>query len=160
MRLKYRHFSPRFVRSRRGLTLMELMVGLAVTGSLGLIAIPKIQMTVDRAQVKSARAEIFNRLATARISAQQGGRLVVFRVVGSVIWTEATPRLIPAAGSTLDTLGPRVNLASAYHVSVSTSLDSIVFDPRGLSTETGTIRVSSGVLSDSVAVTGFGSVIR
>src|SRR5688500_20336735 len=47
-----------------------------------------------------------------------------------------------------------------YHVSVSTSLDSIVFDPSGLSTETGTIRVSRGALSDSVAVTGFGSVIR
>jgi Tfp pilus assembly protein FimT len=139
---------------------MELMVGLAVTSSLSLIAVPKIQRTVDRAQVKSARTEVFNRLAMARVSAQQGGRLVVFRVSGSTIWSEASPRLIPAVGSTLDTLGPRVNLSSAYQVSVSTSLDSIIFGPSGLSTETGTIRVSRGALSDSVAVTGFGSVIR
>lgn len=139
---------------------MELMVGLAVTGSLGLIAVPKFQRTVDRAQVKSARSEVFNRLATARVSAQQGGRLVVFRVVGSSIWAEARPRLIPAVGSTIDTVGPMVNLSTAYQVSVSTSLDSIVFDPSGLSTETGTIRVSRGASADSVRVTGFGSVIR
>jgi Tfp pilus assembly protein FimT len=139
---------------------MELMVGLAVTSLLSLIAVPKIQRTVDRAQVKSARTEVFNRLAMARVSAQQGGRVVVFRVAGSTIWAEGSPRLIPAVGSTLDTLGPRVNLSSAYQVSVSTSLDSIIFDPSGLSTETGTIRLSRGALSDSVAVTGFGSVIR
>jgi Tfp pilus assembly protein FimT len=139
---------------------MELMVGLAVSGSLGLIAVPKIQRTVDRAQVKSARAEVFNRLATARVSAQQGGRVVVFRVSGSLIWATARPRLVPAVGSTRDTLGPVVNLSTAYQVVVSTTLDSIVFDPSGLSTETGTIRVSRGASSDSVAVTGFGSVIR
>ncbi len=140
---------------------MELMVGLAVTAVLTLIATPKIQLIIDRAQVKSARAAAFNRLSAARLAAQHGGRVVVFKVSPSgQIWTEAQPRLVAVFGSICDTLGPVIDLAGQYGLSVSTTVDSIVFDPRGLGTGTGTIRLIRGASTDSVSVTGLGSVVR
>jgi prepilin-type N-terminal cleavage/methylation domain-containing protein len=147
-------------QSCRGFTLLELMIGLAVIGLLTLTALPRITGIADRAQVKSARTVTFNYLSAARLAAQHGGRLVVFRVAGGVIWTEAQPRLVPAGLSTRDTLGPVKDLAREYRVSVAATFDSIVFDPRGLGTGTGRVRLSRGVAVDSVVVAGLGSVVR
>ena len=146
--------------SRRGFTLLELVVGLAVTATLTMIATPKIQQIYERAQVKSARTVAFNRLAAARLAAQQGGRVAVFRVSGTLIWTEGRPRLAALVGSISDTLGPVTDLAAQYGVGVVTTVDSIVFDPRGLGTGAGTIRLTRGATADSVLVTGLGSVVR
>jgi len=160
VRLPNKFAIPRPIRGRLGFSLTEMMVGLGVAGALTLVAIPKVQLTIERVRVKSARTEAFNRLAAARLAAQQGGRLVVFKVSSSSIWTEGQPRLVAAAGSTRDTLGSIINLSATYHVNVYTSTDSIVFDPRGLGTGTGIIRISLGQASDSVAISGFGGVIR
>ena len=136
------------------------MVGLSVTAVLTLIATPNIQQIIDRAQVKSARTTAFNRLSAARLAAQHGGRLVVFKVSGGRIWTEAYPRLVAAFGSSRDTLGPVTDLVGQYGLNMSTTVDSIVFDPRGLGTGTGMIRLTRGASTDSVFVTGLGNVVR
>jgi Tfp pilus assembly protein FimT len=152
--------SVRANRARRGFTIFELATGLAVVGLTTLIAMPKIEGTVARALVKSARSATFNRLTSARLAAQQGGRVVVFRVSGGAIWAEARPRLVAVAGSTKDTLGPIIDLTNQYRVSVSSGVDSIVFDPKGLGSGAGTISIARGAAIDSVAVTGWGSVTR
>lgn len=147
-------------QSCRGFTLLELMIGLAVIGLLTLTALPRIVGIADRAQVKSARTATHNHLSAARMAAQHGGRLVVFRVSSGAIWTEAQPRLVPAGMSTWDTVGPVIDLAGQFRVSVASTFDSIVFDPRGLGTGTGKVRLSRGVAVDSVVVAGLGSVVR
>ena len=147
-------------QSRLGFTLLELVVGLAITGTLTLIATPKIQQIFERAEVKSARTVAYNRLSAARLAAQQGGRVAVFKVSGSLIWTEVRPRIVASLGSISDTLGPVTDLAGQYGVSVVTTVDSIVFDPRGLGTGTGVMRLTRGATTDSVFVTGLGSVVR
>ena len=78
---------PNSSRYTRGFTLAELMIGLAVMGLLTLSALPRITRIVDRAQVKSARTATYNHLAAARLAAQHGGRLVVFRTAGGTVWT-------------------------------------------------------------------------
>lgn len=152
--------NPRRLAGRGGFSLTEIMVGLAVSGLLGLVAMPKVQDAVDRARVKNARAETYNRLTTARLAAQQGGRVAVFKVSGNLIWAEARPRLVPLAGSSLDTLGSITDLRSQYKVTITSTLDSVVFDPNGLGTGTGAIRLAIGGIVDSVAIRGFGSVVR
>jgi len=136
------------------------MIGLAVIGLLTLTALPRITGIADRAQVKSARTVTYNHLAGARVAAQHGGRLVVFKVAGGQVWSEAQPRLVPAGLSTWDTLGPVTDLAGQYRVNVFSTIDSIVFDPHGLGTGTGKILLSRGVAVDSVVVAGLGSVVR
>ena len=143
-----------------GFTLLELMIGLAIIGLLTLTALPAITRIGDRAQVKSARTAMFNHLAAARQAAQHGGRLVVFKVSGGRVWSEAEPRLVAALSSTRDTVGPVTDLASEYHLSVTSTLDSVSFDPRGFGTGTGMVRLMRGAAQDSVVVTGLGSVLR
>ena len=136
------------------------MIGLAIIGMLTLSAIPSISRIKDRAQLKSARAVLVNHLAAARQAAQHGGRLVVFKVSGGRVWSEAEPRLVAAFSSTRDTVGSVTDLAGEYRLSVSSSLDSIVFDPKGYGTGTGRVRLSRGAETDSVVVIGLGSVVR
>lgn len=136
------------------------MIGLAIIGLLTLTAIPSITRIGDRAQVKSARAAMFNHLAAARQAAQHGGRLVVFKVSGGRFWAEAEPRLVPALSSTRDTVGAVTDLVREYRLSMSSTLDSIVFDPRGYGTGTGIVRLTRGAATDSLVVTGLGSVGR
>jgi prepilin-type N-terminal cleavage/methylation domain-containing protein len=144
----------------RGFTLLELMIGLAIIGLLTLTALPSIVRIGDRAQVKSARTAMVNHLAAARQAAQHGGRLVVFKVSGTRVWSEAEPRLVASFSSTRDTVGAVTDLAREFHVSLSSTLDSVVFDPRGFGTGTGRVRLTRGAARDSVAVTGLGSVGR
>jgi Tfp pilus assembly protein FimT len=136
------------------------MIGLAIIGLLTLTAIPSITRIGDRAQVKSARTAVFNHLAAARQAAQHGGRLVVFRIAGGRIWTEAEPRLVAALSSTRDTVGAVTDVVREYRLSMSTTLDSIVFDPRGYGIGAGMIRLTRGASTDSVVITGRGSVDR
>jgi prepilin-type N-terminal cleavage/methylation domain-containing protein len=143
-----------------GFTLLELMIGLAIIGLLTLSALPAITRIRDRAQVKSARTAFFNHLAAARQAAQHGGRLVVLKVSGGRVWSEAEPRLVAAFSSTRDTVGPMADLAGEYRLSVSSSLDSIVFDPKGFGTGTGRVLLTRGASQDSIVVTGLGSVAR
>ena len=143
-----------------GFTLLELMIGLAIIGLLTLSALPAITRIKDRAQVKSARAALFNHLTAARQAAQHGGRLVVFKLSGGRVWSEAEPRLVAAFSSTRDTVGPMADLAGEYRLSVSSSLDSIVFDPKGFGTGTGRVLLTRGASQDSIVVTGLGSVAR
>ena len=143
-----------------GFTLLELMIGLAIIGLMTLTAIPSIQRIGDRAQVKSARTAMVNHLAAARQAAQHGGRLVVFKVSGGRAWSEGEPRVVAAFGSTRDTIGAMVNLATEFQVTVTSTLDSVVFDPKGFGTGAGRVRLSRGAARDSVVVTGLGSVVR
>lgn len=136
------------------------MIGLAIIGLLTLTALPAITRIGDRAQVKSARAAMFNHLAAARQAAQHGGRTVVFRVSGGRFWSEAEPRLVAAFSSTRDTVGWVTDLAAEYRLSVTATFDSIVFDPRGYGTGTGKVRLARGAARDSVVVIGRGSVVR
>lgn len=143
-----------------GFTLLELMIGLAIISLLTLSALPAITRIKDRTQVKSARTALFNHLAAARQAAQLGGRLVVVKVSGGQVWSEAEPRLVAAFSSTRDTVGPMADLAREYRLSVSSSLDSIVFDPKGFGTGTGRVLLTRGASQDSIVVTGAGSVVR
>ena len=136
------------------------MIGLAIIGLLTLTAIPSITRIGDRAQVKSARTALFNHLAAARQAAQHGGRLVVFRVSGGRVWAEAQPRLVASLSSTRDTVGAVTDLVREYRLSMSSTIDSIVFDPRGYGTGSGIVRLTRGAATDSLVVTGLGSVSR
>jgi prepilin-type N-terminal cleavage/methylation domain-containing protein len=144
----------------RGFTLLELMIGLAIIGLMTLTALPAITRIGDRAMVKSGRTALVNHIAAGRQAAQHGGRLVVFKVSGGRIWSEAEPRLVAAFSSTRDTVGAVTDLAREYRLSVSSTLDSIVFDPRGFGTGTGKVRLTRGAATDSVVVTGLGSLGR
>ena len=153
--------NPPTVRSSlRGLSLTEMMVALSLVGITAAVALPRVQRLFDHTSVKNARTTVVSRFNIARLAATQGSRTAVFNVSAQKVWVVARPRVIALPGSTVDTLGGITDLGSEYGVGVSYSLDSVVFDPRGLGGSTGTITLSRGSATDSVVITAFGKVSR
>jgi hypothetical protein len=73
----------------------------------------------------------------------------------------ATPRLTGAG--TFDTVGAIENLNAVYGVTVTSPVDSIKFDPRGLATGFGvpvTFKVAKSGHTDSIVVDGLGRVTK
>ena len=62
--------------------------------------------------------------------------------------------------STRDTVGAVTDLVREFRLSMSSTIDSIVFDPRGYGTGAGIVRLTRGAATDSLVVTGLGSVAR
>jgi prepilin-type N-terminal cleavage/methylation domain-containing protein len=151
--------------SRKGVTLLELLVVVVIVGVLVMIGFPTIKTTLQKTQIRSARVAAGTYVATARSAAiQRGCRGVVhFTAASGGVWVTVCPRLTVAGSGTVDTLGRVAMLATQYSVTMSETLDSVQFDPRGLSLTNAQSTVkftgSSG-LNDSILINSLGKVVR
>jgi hypothetical protein len=79
------------------------------------------------------------------------------------IWVTACPRTQTGAG-TVDTLGAVANLSTRYKVGLTSTLDSVQFDPRGVSMNgsNNIVRLTGATSggTDSLVVNPLGLVIR
>jgi hypothetical protein len=82
---------------------------------------------------------------------------------GSAVWVTACPRLGPGAGS-VDTVASIDSLGQRYSVSLTSTSDSLQFDPRGLEMDnvTTVVRFTGNVASntDSLVINPLGKVVR
>src|SRR5260370_2829619 len=95
---------------------------------------PKIRQTLDETSVRAARVDVTTFAALARAAAvRRGCRGVIHFAYGaqSAVWVTVCPRLAPGAG-TVDTVASIDNLENRYSVSLTSTSDSLQFDPRGL----------------------------
>lgn len=142
---------------RKGFTLIELVMVVAVVGILSIITLPKGRVIIHRNALRSAKQEVAAMLAVARASAMHNGRHTRFVRNGNVVHVRFRQ------GAQLDTVGAPVDVAGEYGVSLLMSPDSIRFDPRGFATGISgayqAIRVRRGTLVDSVCVGKFGRIV-
>ena len=141
-------------RSRRGFTLVEILVVIVMISLLALVAIPRFSSGNARRHQESARMRISAALATARAAAIQKGKPVTFRIASNRVTVFA------GAGDTLMSPAP---LDTLYKVIVSpTTTLTIDFNSRGFaSTTRQAIYVTrSGLADDSVVVLKTGMVQR
>jgi hypothetical protein len=96
----------------------------------------------------------------ARTAAVETNRPVSVHLSGNSIWVTATPRFNTSGSGTADTIGPVQSLADVYGVTLTSSVDSLMLDPRGLGLNGATIVLANGRGADTVTITGFGRVIR
>jgi prepilin-type N-terminal cleavage/methylation domain-containing protein len=152
------------VSRRAGFTLIEIAVALVVVSLLMLIGLPKFTSAMTKNDVRGARTTVVNLLARARAASTGSGRVTWLKMAGNQAWITATPRRnLPIGANTIDTLGIVENLNTRYGISLSSTVDSIMFDPRGIASEIGTgatIKVSKYGHADTVAVNGMGRVIK
>ena len=127
---------------QRGFTLIEVMIIVVIAGALMLLAFPKMNQAIVSANVNGARSAVAATFARARAVAVETGRPTRLRFAGTVMHVTAEPRIVPAAGSTRDTVGTVQNLGQQFGVSVVLSSDDLGFDPRGFGTNTGTTTVT------------------
>jgi prepilin-type N-terminal cleavage/methylation domain-containing protein len=151
---------------RTGFTFMELMVVVVIVGVIAMMGFPKIKDAIDKTNVRSARSAAGTYVATARQAAiQRGCRGVVhFSASAGTLWVTVCPRLSTTGSGTIDTIGVVSMLAKLYGVTVSSTRDSVQFDPRGLNldnTTTTTVQFAGASgRTDSIVVNQLGKVVH
>jgi prepilin-type N-terminal cleavage/methylation domain-containing protein len=151
--------------SRKGVTLLELIVVVVIIGIIAMVGFPTAKIALQKTNVRSARVAAGTYVATARSAAiQRGCRGVVhFTAASGVVWVTVCPRLTVAGSGTVDTLGRVATLATQFSVTMSETLDSVQFDPRGLSLTNAQSSVkftSSSGTHDSILINSLGKVVR
>jgi len=146
-------------RTRRGFTLVEILIVIVIMGILATIAMPKLSTLSRRYTVDSAKQDVAAYLAQARAAAIQNGRNGWFIRNGNTIMVA----LDTSAGAPPAPFTQPLDLKLEHGVSVTmpTNPDSIRYDPRGIAVGLGgvvAIVVKKNGIRDSVCVIGLGRI--
>ena len=144
--------------SRRGFTLIEVMIVVVVTGLLFLIGLPRLRDGVLRNNVYQERAAVSSLYSRARAVSIEQGRMGYLARNGNRI--TVLVRLTPSGAAWADTIGVVEDLNARFGVTVTATDDTIRFDPRGfgLNGTAETITVTRGAISDTVFISAFGRI--
>lgn len=136
---------------RRGTTIVELVVTLAIIGVLTSITVPRVVMMMDRASVKGATQDVVLTLATARAAASRRSTYVSF------VADPRTGRVRAVSGGEI--LLER-DLLRTRGVRLEASRESVTFAPGGLGwgAANTTVIVSRGAKSDTIVMSRLGRV--
>ena len=117
--------------SRRGFTLVELIIGVPQQKIVMAIALPRIGDAMVAQNARAGRDAVASQHAKARAVAIQRGRStrLVFNGNSMVIVSRH-----PVTGA-VDTVGNVEDLLGRFGVTVATTRDTLAFDARGLGTE-------------------------
>jgi prepilin-type N-terminal cleavage/methylation domain-containing protein len=150
---------------RRGFSLMELMIVVAMMGILATLGLPKFRTVRDQNNVAGARQRIESMVASARAAAVHKGRLSLFAISGNMssVWTQN-----PTTGIWQQQT-PWVNINSVYSgVNIQIGgpgWNYVYFEPRGLTWATSrppstvVFRLVGQISMDSVCVTRMGQIL-
>ena len=147
---------------RSGFTTIEMVIVVVLIGIIAAIGFPKIRQSLDKANVRSARAAVGTLAATARAAAVQRGCPAVIHFVA----TNATVWVTTNCQTKVDTVSGVQQLGTRFKVTMVATRDSVRYDPRGLSLDNLTtntvVRFTGSVSSntDSTVINPLGKVIR
>lgn len=145
---------------RNGFTFIEILIVMIIIGVVAAFGVPRLRNSLQKQNVRSARAATSTLVSKARAAAVQRGCRTTLQVrTDGRVWVTAC-RTTGAGG--LDTLGGIEPLGGRYSVTVTPSRDSVQFDPRGLLVGglTLTVRFTSSGATDSIFVNQVGKVVR
>jgi prepilin-type N-terminal cleavage/methylation domain-containing protein len=142
--------------SRRGFSLIELLIVIVLIGAVTSFAIPMVRRGMEARRVSGARITITTMNAKARAIAVQRSRVVRLIVNGNEVRLVS---LHPVTGAV--TVIEQRDLNTVYGVTVASSRDTLLYDPRGLGLQNSatTIAVSRpGGFADTVVINSLGGV--
>jgi prepilin-type N-terminal cleavage/methylation domain-containing protein len=147
---------------RRGFTVIEMVLVIMIIGIATVIGLPRMNAAATGASVRGARTTLINLISRTRIAATQTNRIAVFKIDANNAVILLRPRRLPGAGNA-DTLGPVAQLGESYGVTVTASIDSVRFDPRGMASGFGTgttFAVSKNGKTEIITIDGLGRVTK
>jgi type II secretory pathway pseudopilin PulG len=139
-----------------------MVIVVVLIGIIAAIGFPKIRQSLDKANVRSARAAVGTFAAMARAAAIQRGCPGVLHFVA----TNATVWVTTNCQTKVDTVAGVQQLGTRFKVTMVATRDSVRYDPRGLSLDNLTtntvVRFTGSVSSntDSTVINPLGKVIR
>ena len=142
--------------NRRGFSLIELLIVIVLVGAVTSFAIPMVRRGMEARRVSGARITITTMNAKARAIAVQRSRVVRLIVDGNEVQLVSRH---PVTGAV--TVIEQRDLYSVYGVTVSSTRDTLLYDPRGLGLQNSatTIAVSRpGGYADTVVINSLGGV--
>ena len=155
-------------KSQAGFTLLELIITMVIVGVVIAISAPRIRDTMEKINVRAAKVAIANYVARTREAGVGRSCRTVFHITqgstGRVWITSCKPGDVGRTVA-VDTVGKVDSVAARFGVNVISSVDSLSFDGRGLSTTFAafsTLKVQSVALTtikDSVRVNPIGKVV-
>jgi Tfp pilus assembly protein FimT len=138
--------------------MLELLIVIVLIGLISAIAYPRTSGVRASAGLHAARAQFIGSLATARAAAVRFARPAQLKRSGNSIQVLADT----GGNGTFVSLTQPVPLDSQFNVTVSASIDSVVFGSRGLATNLSTsgaqFALVRGTIQDSVCLTRLGDV--
>lgn len=150
------------LRRRSGITLAEMLVVIVIIGIVTAVALPRLAVAKDQAQLTGAVTRLTRAVMTARQAAIQRGKTSYFRQNNSRFWV-----IVDTTGN-LDTvvIMSRYDLAAEYGVAVTAPAGpvSIQYDPRGVATQPNkqifAFKHINSNRVDSLCVSRLGNTIR
>jgi prepilin-type N-terminal cleavage/methylation domain-containing protein len=144
---------------RNGFTTIEMIIVVVLIGLIAAIGFPRLRRGLEKQNIRSSKALIATMVATARGTAIQRGCQATLNLSTDSVWVTACGVNPPAP---LVTVGTAKKVGSTYNVSLSPSVASIVYDPRGITTayQASVVRVISTNYRDSVIINEIGKVKR
>ena len=154
--------SPRRLRARRGVSMVEMVVVLVISGIVLNITLPKFAAMRDSMNLRSAKQEFTAYLMTARAAAVRQSQSSQFHIVNNTAWTT-----VNQPNGTTTTVNQRLRLFRTRNVIVTKDgwapNDSIVYDSRGIASwprQRRTYVLTLHNLKDSVCVSRAGLIAR
>src|SRR6266699_5904402 len=117
--------------SRKGFSLIEMITVLVLIGIIAAIGFPRLRDALEKQNVRSAKALIATLAATARGAAIQRGCAATLNVTVDSVWVTACGVNPPAA---LVSVGTKKLVGDEFNVTLNSTVGSVVYDPRGIST--------------------------
>lgn len=147
--------------SRRGFSTIEMIIVVILMGTIAAIGFPRLRSSLDRQNIRSAKALIATLAATARGTAIQRGCPATLNINADSVW-------VTACGVTGNppplnvTVRTKKLIASEFRVTLSSTAPTITYDPRGIATQflATRIRVIGPQFRDSVVINELGRVKR
>lgn len=123
--------------NKRGFTFIEIMIVMVIIGIIASFGIPRIRDAVIKTNIHSARVGFSLLAVTARQAAVARGCRGVLHITNGtsgMVWVTVCKLTATGnVGTSVDTIGVPTGLASRYGVSIASTVDSIQYDPRGIS---------------------------
>lgn len=144
----------------RGFSFIEMLVVFIIVGIVVAMGLPRLRDSLEKSNVRSAKAGMATLVAKARaVAVSRGCTSTMSLTSGTVAISVCT-----VGGGGTQILGGVDSLAARFKVVMSSSAPSMQFDPRGLSVNYSGMTVrfsnSSGSVSDSVIINPLGKVVR
>jgi len=150
------------LNSESGFSLIEILTVMIMIGIMAAMAFPRFGNTLTRQSVRGARNSIVTMHAKARASAISRGRRTAFAIAGGRLAIKSGNPVTNAdelVGLTIDTVTTRFDVTLTFN---PTTRDSLIFDARGLGTETTTttIIIAKSGYADTITIGPLGRIIR